>query len=860
MIQSQTNFSGGINTFFPRHQIPDSFSQDIVDGEVFDGSIQNTKGFGNLGGGASFFYEAGSSWVGTSGFADNTVTDHLVLDRTNESSNSHVDNNNFAQFNSPAKIGRGLIYTIESGHTIQILTAIKGLFNANSFVEYNRDLYVGRNEYTVDIDLDSNNNPRVLSHADGTQIYLKAGSIQKVHVGDQLVVSDLIPNFTQIIQINYDFDNIIINKEITANQGQTALAIDATPIRVIEGDLNTTFQLGLPIPEPVFQLEQIGNNNLRSLSHTSIWYSTPSGYYPIPYQYGLSEYDLPTGAESAISELTDPSTSAVAYKKSSSNTSLPVRVEISNVSQGQYALYRTGGTSAIQKKVATLLLGYNTTLTATFNNAQITITASSIPPGRYRLKLYPYNGNEYDYVSELIEDTNNSGSVTFTFNESNSLTAHHLDILLECELLADSFSRIGVLNAMTIENSVVTSGNVGDSYSFLDFVPPQSLIDIQPITSSSMPPFNMKFLIEVNNFFFGAVGRTLYISGYADPNNWPLDGYIVFENEITALAKRGSDLLVFTPFNLFRVFGSTADSMRKVKIPTVEGVPIGLDKCVKELGQGVIYLSPNGLQFFNGAEVQNLTKDIIPFFEKPNIINERNIAGVFDNRYYLLTDTEDGYIIDFRKGLRVTRTTLNSTNLHYRGIVNRLYNQDGALGDGSVIPYEVVTRSFDGNDRTRLKIFKSFNLVAENLEPGGTIEFYVDQQLVQSFSTPSVSTATVGRAYRLNEAYVGLEAHIKFVNVVGRVIRLDVEMEDLAEQFLRRWESIDVQFSGTVSLNFSVDGVPIIQNYVLTTSVDEPKTAQIFLPAMTEGEIGHIYCDEDEENKILRISYGAEAI
>lgn len=153
MIQSQTQFGGGINTVLPKHRLPDGVAVNITDADVYDGTLQEGLAFNSSGGGASYYYEAGETWVGNSGFSDRDVQDQLIIDSSTGdlTSATHVGNGTTASFNSPLRINFGFNYTIESTDTITILTSIRGLYNANSFVEYNRDLYVGRSQYNVEV-------------------------------------------------------------------------------------------------------------------------------------------------------------------------------------------------------------------------------------------------------------------------------------------------------------------------------------------------------------------------------------------------------------------------------------------------------------------------------------------------------------------------------------------------------------------------------------------------------------------------------------------------------------------------------------------------------------------------------------
>jgi len=103
MIQSQSQFGGGINTLLPRHRIPDGSSVDVVDADVFDGTLKSTPTFGTTDGGQVYYYEAGASWVGSAGFSDRAVQDQLIVDSStgNLTSASHVGAGTTATFNTP---------------------------------------------------------------------------------------------------------------------------------------------------------------------------------------------------------------------------------------------------------------------------------------------------------------------------------------------------------------------------------------------------------------------------------------------------------------------------------------------------------------------------------------------------------------------------------------------------------------------------------------------------------------------------------------------------------------------------------------------------------------------------------------
>jgi len=844
MIQEQSNFGGGLNTLLPGNRLPEATSQLLIDAEVYDNTIRQGESFGGEGGGQVFYYEAGETWVGSSGFSNVTPAVQLIITTVLSSSGD-------AEYTSPLVIERNGDYTITSGDTITVQGLIKGLFQANSFVEYSQDLYIGRDSYSIRVAANGVN-------AGAKTLTLESGEVDKIHVGDRLVANDsILPDGGLVTNIISASNQIVIDQTPVASATATLVAVDSTPIRILDGDLNQTYRMGLEVPEPNISFSQIGTNADRASSHTSLWYSTSTGYYPIPYQYGLARFDEATGAESGMSDLTDPSNSASSLAKDANNINRPALVTISDITTGKYALYRTGGTSSVIKKVANLYYSSVTSGTISVSNTtDLNVTINNLPAGKARLNWHSFNGCLYNTVNNDITDysTISSGSVSFTLSRTAG-AAHHVDILVEIVMDDDPFERVFIPIAFAVD----TQGSI-TSGTFLDFVPARALIDIQPILNTDLPPYNMQHVTEVNNFFFGVEGRTLYISRFSDPNNWPLAGYLSFDNDITALGRRGSDLLVFTDFSFYRVFGSTADSMRKVKVPTVEGVPAGLHRCVREIMQGVLYISFNGICFFDGANVTNLSKGILKDFSLPSDTLINNVAGVVDNRYYLLStdETTQGYVVDMRQGVRIARSNLTAASLHYRGQTNNLYSEAGYLGGGTNQNFTVLTRDFDAGNLQDLKVFRGVQITGESLS--GTLELLIDDVVTDIFTLPA--TQLVARVFRCTDARIGRKATVRVSNGGGRLIGVGVEMDMLAEQTLRRWDAVEFQYTGgPLNVSVLVDGVTKIGPIALTPTLTEDGTlAQLYFPALTEGSVAHLFCEETEADRISRIQYSSEPI
>ena len=87
--ERQSGFSGGLNTRLPAHQLPEQTVVSLTNAEIDNGEIRTIKGFGGIGGGKSFYYEKGDTWVNTSGF-DAASYNQLIVPENTEVLGTHL--------------------------------------------------------------------------------------------------------------------------------------------------------------------------------------------------------------------------------------------------------------------------------------------------------------------------------------------------------------------------------------------------------------------------------------------------------------------------------------------------------------------------------------------------------------------------------------------------------------------------------------------------------------------------------------------------------------------------------------------------------------------------------------------------
>ena len=395
--------------------------------------------------------------------------------------------------------------------------------------------------------------------------------------------------------------------------------------------------------------------------------------------------------------------------------------------------------------------------------------------------------------------------------------------------------------------------------SYIDFTPSKALIEIEPIQNPTKVPFNLKHLTEFNNFFMGSVDKRLYISNYAKPNNFSIDGYLDFDAQITGIVSRGGEAVVFTEYGVYRVYGSAHNEMRKVQVPTVHGLPVGGDKTIAKIKDSIMYVSHAGISYFDGRSVTVLSDKLIQNFTPPSATHSENVAGVFDDTYYLLTAGANGWKVDMKESPRICKSTSKASNLHYRGVNNRLYSESGFVGgapEDNIYSFE--TRDFTGGNITAEKAYYTVYVTGSDFS--GTINIKCDGDLVDTYNYPSI-ISEFNRALSISTAKVANRASIEFVDCTGKIASVSIKYDNLTEQQKKRFNSVTLTYTGTPTVIVKVDSVIKIDSTTLTDpGTGNTGTSVLYFPAMTEGHLPHITTDETETSRISGFVFDTETI
>jgi hypothetical protein len=461
-----------------------------------------------------------------------------------------------------------------------------------------------------------------------------------------------------------------------------------------------------------------------------------------------------------------------------------------------YRLYRVDSFNSI---TSPLYLGYikpDPNISVTLNssgNIQISGLSNSggVSLKDYRVSWKAYQGttlrtttagsyfDAFGYVNQSGSSIYPSSGIAYIYVNNDSDNFSGADIWIEERVIDNSYvdpsgnsdiwAVIGAIDYFKYTNTSNVTSSFATLSDYLDVFSSSVASGVGSGTTLTAPPDNLKFLEESNNFFFAVgtlktdigsspVGRWgtgdnkgdtwLFISTYNNPRDWPLDAYLEFDSSITGLKAYSGETIVWTNSGTFRVFGSQANQMRKVKLPTTEGMKEGSHRTAVQVNQYLVWVSASGICVYNGSSVQNISKGR---FDTLTIITDGNQAGLnagqIDGRYYVINTDHRGYVVDFNlDGFPITevdfveydnisasvRTSIlggaDYTNpvFVYRPAVNKLYCRLGIVeGSTTENKYTYLTRNFDGNQFGRNKLIHSITINGPSGSTG-TVRVFLD--------------------------------------------------------------------------------------------------------------------------------------
>ena len=863
--ESQTDFSGGLNTRSPAHLIGANQLTELQNVDLSHNDLRGEYGT-KAGGESEFYYEAASAWVSAAGFSGTeTILDWPSAYSTNGAATISISANaNYFSGSPNAIIGTSVTLTIADGVTVTVYAKTQGIHGANSYVEYNDDLYITRSSF--EITADSTDESAVLTTGTDTN---------KLQIGDELVNTDNVNTGSYIININTTNSTVTLNEPAIATESGADYTVNGIISKYVDGDTTISYRTGVNPPQPVIEYGKHATaayNTGRNGSHSDAWYGVND---PIPFQYGVAEYDE-TGVESTMAEMTDSNIGTVGGDKfptaATADVDNPQYISISGLdkytatttTKGRFALYRVGGTSAFIKRCDNLFLDSDLSVATTASTSTLTVTLGTAKDTfQYKVKWYSYNdiatptsaayryynsGTGYVYPFDVSPGStvirafsgetefknSSSGALTFTLDGSGN--THYTDIIVIMKIPDELIEREYVCRAITHYGSDAVSSTGVD---YIDFNRADALADIQPIEEVTTPVRGLNGLIESSNLFFAFKDNRLFVSDYGNPNSWPKSGFLDFDQNITGLGTLGSELVVFTEYGMFRVFGSNPSLLKKVQIPTTEGVKSGTNKTITKFQSGIFFAGLNGICFYNGQSVSRITQENLSTFSLPNATATNNHGGYLEDTYFLLGTSGTGYKLDLKGPPILSRTTQTASNLFFRGSDNTLYADTGLISDptGTRQNFTVTTRKFAGGDINVEKLFYSITLTAQNFT--GTVNVLVDGTQTDTFSV-GTEVVDLDRSFYLGAPRQGNGIQVQLSSCTGQVNKISVNYDDSASLATSLFTSVKIKYIGTPTVAVTLDGVANIAATTLSAPTGAVGEATLYFLAMSTGMVPHL--------------------
>jgi hypothetical protein len=414
-----------------------------------------------------------------------------------------------------------------------------------------------------------------------------------------------------------------------------------------------------------------------------------------------------------------------------------------------------------------------------------------------------------------------------------------------------------ICRATTHDDATATNA---DGVDYIDFNRADSLVDIQPIEEETTPARNLTGLIESSNLFYAFKDNRLHVSDYGNPNSWPKSGFLDFDQDITGLGTLGSELVVFTEYGMYRVFGTDPSLLKKVQIPTTEGVKTGSRKTITQFQSGIFFAGLNGICFYNGQTVKRVTQENLSTFSLPDSTAANNHGGYLEDTYYLLGTSGTGYKLDVKGAPILSRTTMNASNLFFRGSDNTLYGDTGKIDSalGTRQNFTITTRKFSGGDINMEKLFYSVSLTAQSFT--GTVNVLVDGTQTDTFSV-GTEVVDLDRTFYLGEVRQGNGIQVQLSSCTGQVNKISMNYDNSNNLFNALFASVKVRYIGTPTVAVTLDGVANIAATTLSAPTGVSGEATLYFSAMSTGIIPHLKETNNESaGRVLGHDYTATKI
>ena len=243
-----------------------------------------------------------------------------------------------------------------------------------------------------------------------------------------------------------------------------------------------------------------------------------------------------------------------------------------------------------------------------------------------------------------------------------------------------------------------------------------------------------------------------------------------------------------------------------------------------------------------------------------------NTGGYYDNVYYLIGKSGEGFKLDLKGAPILTKTDINAQKLFFRGSDNTLYSNEGIIGKPTYTTgvalnrsaFTLKTRKFDAGDINSEKIYYSVKVTGENFK--GDIALFVDEVQTDIFSI-TTAVADLDRTFYLSSPRQGNGAQIRVVNGEGVLHRLTINFDMGASLTSSLFQSVDIKYTGTPTVKVNLDGTTKLSQTTLAQPTSVIGEATLYFDPLSTGLIPHlIEINNEASGRVLSYQYSASPI
>lgn len=272
-----------------------------------------------------------------------------------------------------------------------------------------------------------------------------------------------------------------------------------------------------------------------------------------------------------------------------------------------------------------------------------------------------------------------------------------------------------------------------------------------------------------NGFFAGFAGKTVCFSEAFQPHAYPDDYKLTVKSDVVALAPLNTGLLVLTKEKPAIIQGLDPASMSMSEVDST--LSCVSKRSVVDMGQYVIYASPDGLVMATDNGLKVVTEEILTRDQWQDLVPSSIVGFQWEGHYIGFYDTgseEKGFIFDPRGG----KNSFVTLDFHATAGFNDLENDELYLVvGGSVVKFASGSSNLSYTWKSR-KFYSQrpinpgvAKVNCDSYSSAPTFKLYADGSLKHTQTVSNGNVFRLPSGYKANEFEIQLEGSVPINDV-----------------------------------------------------------------------------------------------